>query len=651
MVLLHSRFKLVQFNWFNVFTLFFIKYSAYVIYPISGFLLSLLLTRLCINLLPAIGLIDNPVGGRHIHKMAMPKGGGLAIVAAFFIIWLSFLFSDWGYFIGALRFDIFCKIGVLSFFIVVLGIVDDKHELKAKVKFFSQILIAAMCWIWGIRLESIFGIQLTDTLSLILTVFWIVSFINAFNLIDGMDGLAAGLGVISAICMATVFAFGHSPNDTVVILCLAACCSGFLFYNFHPAKIFLGDTGSMFLGFVFAVIGIVSSNKSAAATSILIPMLAAGVPILDVLLAIWRRLSRRLILQGRENAKSQISEGDKEHLHHRLWEKGGRNQKNATLKLYLLATTFACVAILNIMRNNLLVGFSYILILLLVYTVVRRIAHIELWNTGKAILNGFNLPRKSVILRAMQPFFDIAGVAFIYLFCRLLFIDSAYNESSPMLWYVCTVLTVAPIVLALSLGGSYGRNWMHGSAPDYVHFIKCLCAGFILLIILDFMFGIKGWRGYVSEHLLFFSMTTLALLGARLFLRYLKHHLMNEFYIGKSYGIAIQKILLCGVSVDCRYFIANQERILEELPSKIVGIIEEDPEMQGHHVFGLELLGGPADIEKIYGETKFDKITITRTMSMSAKQLIADFCKEKKIPLTEWKGKESTVLGMSRISI
>ena len=121
-------------------TLFFIKYSAYLIFPIIGFLLSLLLTRLCIELLPAVGLVDKPVGGRHIHKKAMPKGGGLAIIVAFFITWLCFLFSDWGYFIGNLRLDMLVKIGLLSSLIIILGVLDDKCELKAKVKLLSQLL-------------------------------------------------------------------------------------------------------------------------------------------------------------------------------------------------------------------------------------------------------------------------------------------------------------------------------------------------------------------------------------------------------------------------------------------------------------------------------------------------------------------------------
>ena len=625
-------------------TSFLIKYSAYLIFPLSGFLLSLLLTKLCIKLLPVIGLVDEPVGGRHIHKKTVPKGGGLAIIVAFFIIWVCFLLSDWGYFIGTLKLNMFIKIGLLACLIIILGIVDDKFALKAKVKLLSQILIAILCWACDIHLESIFGFQLPDAVSLTLTVFWIVSFVNAFNLIDGMDGLAAGLGVISAICMATVFAVSHDPNDTVIILCLAACCCGFLIYNFHPAKIFLGDTGSMFLGFMFAVIGIISSNESAAATAILIPMLAAGVPIFDVLLAIWRRFTRNFINQGHENGKLSISEGDKEHLHHRMWKKEGHNQRTTTYKIYFLSAAFAVVAILNLMKKDMFVGLSYVLMLILIFTVVRRIAHIELWNTGKAILSGFNLPRKSIIVSVGQPFFDIAIIIIIYLFCRLLFIDSAYNAYSPLLWYVCTIFATAPIVLALNLGGSYKRNWLHGSAPDYIYFIKCLLAGFILLILFDLFRGISGWRSFVAERLLFFALVTLVLLGERLFLRYLKYHLINIFFIEKSHGIVLQKTLVCGAGFSCRYFIANQSWILEEHPNRIIGIIEEDPMFQGQYIFGLKVLGRPVDIKKIYSKIRFDKITITKAINDSTRKLIVDFCKTNKIILTEWNGKESVVV-------
>ncbi|MFZ2654922.1 MAG: MraY family glycosyltransferase [Victivallales bacterium] len=621
-----------------------IKYMAYLIFPMIGFMLSLFLTKLCIKLLPAVGLIDRVVGGRHIHKNDVPKGGGLAIAVAFFATWLCFLYSGWGYFQGTFKIEMFQKIGLLSCLIIILGIFDDKYELKARIKLLGQIFVAAVAWFCGVKLKYVFGLELPDVVSLLLTVFWIVSFVNAFNLIDGMDGLAAGLGAISAFCMAAVFAFSHAPNDTVLILCLAACCSGFLICNFHPAKIFMGDTGSMFLGFVFAVIGIVSSNISTAATSILIPVLAAGVPILDVLLAIWRRFTRKLISSPHQQGKEvSISEGDKEHIHHRMLEKEHNDQKTTAFKIYLLSAVFAAAAVLNLMKEDVLVGLSYVLMLVLVYTLVSTIAHIELWNTSKAILTGLSIPRKSAIASAVQPLFDIAGVAVIYLFCRLLFIDSTYNECAAMPWHVSTIFTMAPIVLALNLSGCYRRNWLHGSAPDYIYFIKCLSVGFLLLILLNLLFGIDGWSGFAAERLLFFALTTLALLGERLFLRYLKHHLINVLFMRKNHGIAVQRILLCGVGDNCRYFIANQGRILEENPNMIIGIIEEELMFQGQYVFGLEVLGRTLDINQIYAKSKFDKITITRTISDSTKKIIVDFCKTNKIPLTEWKGVESVV--------
>ena len=627
-------------------TNFLIKYSAYLIFPLLGFFLSLLLTRLCIWVLPLVGLIDKPVGNRHIHTSAIPKGGGLAIILAFFTTWLCFTLSDWGYFIGNLRLDMFVKIGLLSSLIIILGIVDDRLELRARVKLLFQIIIAVICWMSGVRLESIFIFELPEALSLVLTVLWIISFVNAFNLIDGMDGLAAGLGSISAICMATVFAVGHSPNDTVVILCLGTCCCGFLFYNFHPAKIFLGDTGSMFLGFMFAIIGIVSTNKSAAATSILVPMLASGVPIFDVVLAIWRRFSRNLIDRNQKNGIASISEGDNEHLHHRIWRKDHYNQKRTTLKLYALSAAFAVIAILNIMKKDILVGISYALMLVLVYTVVRRIAHIELWNTGKAILRGLNMPRKSMLIGAMQPFFDIAGIVAIYLLCLFLFMDSVYNKSSSLPWYICTIYMVVPIALVLNLGGCYRRNWLHGSAPDYIYFARCLLVGYVLLILLDLLGGNTGtdWRNYAAERLLFFALTAMGLLGERLFLRYLKHYLINEFYIEKTYDITLQRIVLCGAGSGCRYFIDNQGGALEDHPGRIIGIIEDDPMFHGQYIFGLEVLGSSTELEKIHKKTGFDKITITKELNSRAKELIIDFCKGKKISLTVWKGEEAVLL-------
>ncbi|MEA3451839.1 MAG: hypothetical protein U9Q83_08030 [Bacteroidota bacterium] len=556
---------------------------------------------------------------------------------------MFFLFSDWGYFQGTLKFDLFEKLATLSFCLVLIGILDDKYELSSKIKLLGQVLVASGCWFWGIQLSSIFGIPLPDSISLFLTTFWIISFINAFNLIDGMDGLATGLAIISALCMSVIFAVGHSPNDTVIILSLVGACLGFLIYNFHPAKIFLGDTGSMFLGFIFAIIGIISSNKSVAVTSILVPMLAAGVPIFDVILAIWRRFTHKLInkdstIENKEN--EQITKGDKKHLHHRFLEKD-KNQRKSVIKIYFLSIIFALIAVLNIMQNNLIKGLSYLLMLVLIYTLVDRIAHIELWNTGKVILNGLDIPRKSIIASLLQPVIDIVIVISFYLFCRFLFIHSLHNESVYLSWYYVLFFTAFPIILILHLAKIYKRSWLYGGYPDYIYLLKALLLGFFIVFALDLIRGIKDWQSYIAERLLFFSLIIIIILVERLFLRYLKNELMNQLHEKKENNLIFQKILLYGIGTDCKYYIDKINLNFEKKPYKIIGIIDNNPIFNGQFVYGKKVLGRISDISEIYKMNKFDKLTITKgNLKEKEKKDVISFCENYNIELTEFQNRE-----------
>lgn len=629
-------------------TNFILKYSAYIIFPLTAFLVSVFLTKICILFLPSMGMLDIPRGERRIHKKSVPKGGGIAIIIAFLGVWLIFLASRWGYFKGTLKLEMFDKLAVLSLCIGVLGILDDRFELRARYKFIGQLIIASAAWFWGIRLSTIFALPLPDSISLILTVFWIVSFINAFNLIDGMDGLASGLGIISAFCMATVFAVSHFPNDTVVILCLAGACGGFLIFNFHPARIFLGDTGSMFLGFIFAVIGIISSNKSVAVTSILVPMLAAGVPIFDVVLAVWRRFTLRFIHQNtNEMTKThsgKISEGDREHLHHRLLNKGEQDQRKTALKIYLIAVIFAIAGILNIMQNGVIRGLSYLLILALVFTIVSRIANIELWNTGKAIINGLDVPKKSILISLFQPVIDFVFIVIIFLLCRFLFMGSLHNETNTLLWYHCLFLHTMPIVLILNISNTYKRSWFFGGAPDYIYMFKWLLVSYLAVFVIEYLIGINAWRSYIAEHLLFFSLVTIVLFGEKLFLRFLKGTLINELHIKKERNLQLKKILLCGAGVECRHYINKISGTFEEVPYRIIGIIDDDPIFHGQILQGTKVLGILSEIDKIYEKYNFDKVCITKEIDEEQRKAVINFCRKHDIELTEWKSEEVSVI-------
>ena len=317
---------------------------TYIVAFCLALLVSAMVTPFVTRLAHVYGWLDIPSEARKIHSRAIPRVGGIAVVLAFFAPILSLalytnrisdlLYSDlrlvFGLFVGAL-----CIVG--------LGVYDDIKGAKAHTKLFGQIFVALGMWCIGFRIELL-GAPLgaawpLGLLSLPLTIIWIVGVINALNLIDGLDGLASGIALFAAIVL-----FSVAFADRSVLLCLmtaalAGSLVGFLFFNFNPAKIFLGDSGSMFLGFLLASISIWTQRKGATAAALLIPVLALGLPILDTTLSFVRRV---------KNGKSPF-EADKEHLHHRLLALG-LSHRNAVLTLYTVSIVF-CVGALALLDN------------------------------------------------------------------------------------------------------------------------------------------------------------------------------------------------------------------------------------------------------------------------------------------------------------
>ena len=300
---------------------------------ITSFGISYLSTPLAMKLAHKIGAIDVPKDNRRVHKEPIPRLGGLAIFLGFIIT--SMIFVDInkkmiGIFLGAL-------------IIVIIGIIDDVKEIKAKVKLGVQILAAVIVVIFGVQIEWVTNpfdtidrtFQLAAVIGIPVTIFWIVGATNTVNLIDGLDGLAAGVSAIAATTLSFVSFINHQQTYAVLLLALAGAAIGFLPYNFNPAKIFMGDTGSLFLGFVLSVIAIEAAIKSAAALAIAIPILAIGLPIFDTTFAIIRRAS----------SGKPIMQADKGHLHHRLLNKG-LTQKQTVLILYAISMVLGISAIL-----------------------------------------------------------------------------------------------------------------------------------------------------------------------------------------------------------------------------------------------------------------------------------------------------------------
>ena len=288
---------------------------AYAFTFLAALAVTFILTPAVKNFAVQIGAVDKP-DARKVHHGLVPRLGGLAIYAGFMvsvILTVGFTYEMTGIMIGAT-----C--------LVFVGIADDIVSLPAKVKLLGQILSAAVLVIFfdvnidWIDLPYVGIIEFPLFISIPLTIFWIIGFINTVNLIDGLDGLAAGIATIASIAIALLaFQMGQWVSAAAMVAMTGACL-GFLQYNFNPAKIFMGDTGSMFLGYVIAAVSVMGSMKTAAAAVLIVPLVALAVPITDTVLAIVRR----------RQSGVPIFSPDKNHLHHRLLA-AGLSQKQVVL--------------------------------------------------------------------------------------------------------------------------------------------------------------------------------------------------------------------------------------------------------------------------------------------------------------------------------
>lgn len=296
---------------------------------------ALLITPGVILLAAKTGAMDAP-DARKVHKKPIPRIGGIGIYAAFMVAMLSVLsFVD---VTAEVKTEI---IGLMvgGSLIVLVGVIDDYKNLPAKVKLVGQIIAAAVLVIvFDVRIDFItdpFGDYIyTEWLAVPLTIFWIVGLTNTVNLIDGLDGLAAGVATIAAVTIMMVALQQSIMLVAVLTAALAGAAFGFLYYNFNPARIFMGDSGSMFLGFMLAGISVIGAVKSAATIALIVPILALGLPILDTTFAIVRRYRGGV----------PIFKPDKGHLHHRLLDLGF-TQRQAVLLMYVLSALLGLSAV------------------------------------------------------------------------------------------------------------------------------------------------------------------------------------------------------------------------------------------------------------------------------------------------------------------
>ncbi|MFT3913254.1 MAG: MraY family glycosyltransferase [Anaeromyxobacteraceae bacterium] len=363
---------------------------------IAAMVVAAILTPLVRNLALRRGWLDHALSARKVHGRPVPRLGGVAIVIGFYVPLLALLLanSEVGRRFWADRTNAIALLaGGLA--IAVLGVWDDLRGMKAGLKFTIQFAVALFLFGMGARVTEItnpFGdpIQL-GWLALPFTVLWITGVINAMNLIDGLDGLAGGVALTAISTTFVIAAWRGEPLMMLFAATLAGAVAGFLFYNFNPATIFMGDAGSMFLGFVLAATAIMKNQKSSTAVAIVVPIIALGIPIADTFLAMVRRMMKGV----------PIFQADRAHIHHRLMELG-LSHRQAVLVLYGASVALGVVALgmsfvtTGLQAAGLLLGMSVV-----IFFALRRLGYLDLSRAQRLLeTRRRNLDRRASVRRA-----------------------------------------------------------------------------------------------------------------------------------------------------------------------------------------------------------------------------------------------------------
>ncbi len=603
------------------------------------------------------GMVDQP-GERRMHRRSTPRGGGLAVVAGVqAACLLGYLHPGTRqYFSGPWWFGFWLG----SIVLVLVGLIDDCRGIRPWSKLAGQVLASSILWWYGTRFGSLLGFQLAPALDYAITVFWLVAITNAFNLIDGMDGLASGLAIISALGLVGVSLFRRIPTDSLLLVALIGACLAFLRYNFHPASIFLGDSGSMFLGFSLGAVSLGSHVKGALVVSLAAPILAAGVPALDTLLAMWRRSVRMLVLtrtgeldgHGNGNGMADGMDGgngnghsngwgrglmtaDLEHLHHRLlrqgWTPGG-----AALWLYGANGVVIAIVLASMLFKSHVAAIYLMAFLAGTYVLVRHVAHVELWDTGQALLRGLKRPSRRVAAVLFYPVWDsaclgVASIAVVALTGLGPFPDRWET------WIGQLPIWLGPTFILLCLVRIYSRVWSRARMSDYLVLALALMAGSLATVGLFDFIEPGHWSKHWAQAAVFAVVGHVSIIGSRSGYRTLQE---LSAWLARTRNAAAQseRVLLFGAGGRCQFFL--RERLLrgelELTRRRIVGLVDDDPNLRKRRVAGYRVLGSREELASLVLEHRINRVVISAAISESTRLALQEITERSGIALSEW---------------
>ena len=416
---------------------------------------------------PRLGLMDEP-DKRRVHVTPVPRAGGLAIWMAFLIVlWVAdAIFPN--LFVG-LHGTKNIAWTISSAILILVGFIDDRAGLKPLVKLGGQAFAAAVFYcVYYPEGFEILGYHPPFAVAFVSFVIWCVALINAFNLIDGLDGLCGGLVIVSlSIILAIAWNNGNWRDSAFIILMIGAV-AGFLIYNFNPARIFLGDAGSMMLGFFIASSANDVAGEQVLIGSLMLPIAIAGVPMLDVILAIWRRGSRREMEKSQgEDKKAGLFSADKDHLHHRLLEMG-LSQRKVALILQLFAVIIAGLCLLPIIAGGRAVVVTLFGFLIVGLFSISHFARIELTEAGNLMHVKIKSRTLGLSNRGLHFIYDVGALLAACFLAMIVETNFGRRLDTQHVWSLNYLLLFVVIgMVLLKIADTYRRIWSRPTFADF----------------------------------------------------------------------------------------------------------------------------------------------------------------------------------------
>ena len=599
--------------------------------------LSILLTPMCRALAVRLGMVDQP-SARRINTAPIPRGGGLAIYIA--LTATLYVGADVLGLFAVPSLGTIHRLMALSGALCLIGLADDKFSLPPLVKLGGQASVALGAYFWAHVSFAAHYPMLPMWLDCPFTVFWIVGAINAFNLIDGLDGLATGLASIAAVGMAGALFFGGSPDNSLIYFAFLGSCLGFLRYNFNPASVFLGDTGSMFLGFSLSTMPLVVGGSNSLFVSLGVPILAMGVPIFDTALAIMRRVVRALLRQmsGADAGNTHVMGADTDHLHHRILRQFV-SQRRAALVLYGLAFLFIVIGLGGLALKGRAVALYIVGFIVAATVLFRDMRRIELWDTGR-LLNAVAREKHSSVSRRRQmlrvPFrlaVDILTLVGVWIISTLT-ISKPLTEAA--LRRGLAIYTI-PVFLCLVFFRAYQTVWSRAQLSNYVRLVLAVVVGTgIAVATIEF-------AQLPHSNLFMFSCLYMALTILGLILTRVLRAVVRDFFYSLDSGHLADsegsvRTVVYGAGLRYRAFRRELVRSVGDDANRrvIVGLLDDDTLLRNQYIGGIKIYGTLEQAPTILPRLKADLVVVACKMTPERRADALRILSGCKVKVVEW---------------